>query len=93
MATSEGSHAQNAASADASPLAPASIRVVQYELKIGTEGRPTSCKVLKSNASDAQDEGTCRILMRQARFKPATDRHGRPTEATHRGKLTWRNLP
>jgi protein TonB len=64
---------------------------VAYRLTIGRDGRPVSCKVTKSSGWDKMDFHTCTLLMRRARFCPATDKSGAPTTGTYSAKVTWLN--
>ena len=45
---------------------------------VSAEGRPTACDIVRSSGHKVLDDATCRIVMRRARFKPATDASGRP---------------
>jgi TonB family protein len=64
---------------------------VQAELTIGSDGRVRACKVIRSSNSESLDTATCNIMMRRARFKPARDAHGNPTEDTYTTPpITWK---
>jgi len=63
---------------------------VYYELTIGKDGRPKACRVAKSSASERLDRATCSILMKRARFRPARDASGNPTEDVYTGEISWR---
>jgi len=55
---------------------------VQAELTIGADGRIKACRVIRSSNSAVLDTATCNILRRRARFTPARDANGNPTEDT-----------
>jgi periplasmic protein TonB len=63
---------------------------VQYRLKIGSDGRPMKCDVTSTSGDAILDQQTCSILLRRARFCPATDRKGRPIEGEWTGGVTWK---
>jgi protein TonB len=54
---------------------------VTVDLTVGPKGRATNCVVVVSSGHEVLDKTTCRILMRRARFKPATDASGQPVES------------
>ena len=63
---------------------------VQAELTIGSDGRVKACKVIRSSYSASLDTATCGILTRRARFRPARDSNGNPTEDTYvTPPITW----
>jgi protein TonB len=54
---------------------------VSVDLTVGPNGTVTNCVVVASSGHEVLDKTTCRILMRRARFKPATDASGQPIES------------
>ena len=61
-----------------------------FRLTIGPNGRVTACAVTSSSGSAALDQATCRILRSRARYTPARDSGGNPTDGTDSGRVTWR---
>jgi len=49
---------------------------VGFRLVVGPDGRVGRCEVTQSSGSPRLDEGTCRILLDDARFTPARDAAG-----------------
>jgi protein TonB len=59
-------------------------------LEIGTDGRVSSCSIVKSSGNSALDSATCNIIRRRARFTPARDSNGNPTTDTYTSPpITW----
>jgi len=50
-------------------------------VRVEPDGRVSKCDVMRSFGDRAADQWTCPLIMRQARFKPATDAAGRPIAA------------
>ena len=63
--------------------------VVEFRLKVGRNGRPNACEILSSSSFALLDSTTCSIMMRRARFCPATNRKGRPIEGTWSSRVRW----
>ena len=63
---------------------------VSVRLAIGPNGRVTDCTVSSSSGSRTLDSTTCRILRSRARFTPATDNMGNPTNGSFTQRITWR---
>ena len=60
-------------------------------LEIGPTGRVTSCTITKSTGNSALDRATCSVLQRRAKFTPAKDQNGNPTNDTvETPPFTWR---
>ena len=66
---------------------------VVFELKIGKDGLPKSCRIVESSGFERLDSRACAILMQRARFEPARLSNGEATEDTYRSRLTWRIEP
>jgi protein TonB len=65
--------------------------VVRAKLWISKEGRVYRCRILKSSGDQALDNATCNILTARARFTPARDQFGNPTEDTVVAPpITWK---
>jgi protein TonB len=60
-----------------------------FEMTIGPDGRPVSCRILVSTGAAILDEATCRIMRSRARFIPARDAAGLPTIDIIRHSITW----
>ncbi|MGN6277881.1 MAG: energy transducer TonB [Sphingomonas sp.] len=58
-------------------------------VRIGTDGRPQSCRIVTSSGSDALDQATCRVAMEHAAFKPAKDQADRPIVSTWMLPVRW----
>ncbi|HEX8466872.1 MAG TPA: energy transducer TonB [Allosphingosinicella sp.] len=74
---------------------PAAIRAgeegaVEFELRLGPNGRVEGCTILVSSGSAILDSETCRMIRTRARFVPALDFEGRATWDSLRGRTTWR---
>ncbi|GAM00982.1 TonB family protein [Sphingomonas parapaucimobilis] len=63
--------------------------IVSTLLSVDDHGRVTNCVVTESSGSVALDTGTCTLLRRKARFKPALDATGSPVGDTHREMAAW----
>lgn len=63
--------------------------IVSMLLSVDDHGRVTNCAVTESSGSAALDTGTCALLRRKARFKPAIDATGAPVTGTHREVVAW----
>lgn len=62
---------------------------VFFEMTIGPDGRPLSCRILVSSGAASLDEATCRVMRSRARFIPARDAAGLPTVDRIRHSITW----
>jgi TonB family protein len=58
-------------------------------LKIGADGRATGCAVADSSGSKELDEQTCAIFGRRARYDPAIDADGKPTDGLCAVRIRW----
>ena len=52
--------------------------LVRFRFTIEPDGGIANCRVTRSSGSRALDDATCRLGLRRFRFRPATDRVGRP---------------
>jgi len=73
---------------------PTALRVnqqgqVTFLMAIGADGRLTDCTVTGSSGSAELDNATCRIMKSRARFTPARDARGNPTEDVQIGSIRW----
>lgn len=62
---------------------------VKVRLGVSKEGRAMSCTIVQS-ATQALDAATCYVMMRRARFKPATDEAGNPAAADFVQTIQWK---
>jgi len=51
---------------------------VSAEIGVGTDGRVTGCRITRSSGNAQLDSLTCRLIQQRYRFRPSTDRYGRP---------------
>jgi periplasmic protein TonB len=47
-------------------------------VKVGTDGRATNCRIVRSSGNAAADSLMCQLTERHVRFRPARDPQGRP---------------
>ncbi len=62
---------------------------VEILVRVGANGRVTSCQVTASSGHPALDEATCRFYAKRARFVPALAADGTPVEANHADRIRW----
>jgi protein TonB len=60
---------------------------------IGTDGRITDCRVVKSSGSALLDDTTCRLVMDRFRYRPARDANGRKVAEVSFDDHHWRLGP
>ena len=56
---------------------------------VGTNGRVTSCTVTRSSGVAELDALTCRLIQQRFRYRPSTDRYGRPIPDEVEGEHDW----
>ena len=56
---------------------------------VGTDGRVTSCTVTRSSGVPELDALTCRLIRERFRYRPSTDRYGRPIADEVEGEHDW----
>jgi protein TonB len=56
---------------------------------VGTDGRVTSCTVTRSSGVPELDALTCRLIQQRFRYRPSTDRFGRPIPDEVEGEHDW----
>lgn len=64
--------------------------VVRYTVAISRKGRPTDCRVIESSGDAALDARSCAMILKRAKFYPATDPAGRPIAGTLTARVFWR---
>jgi protein TonB len=61
------------------------------DLTVSPTGQVSSCKIIESSGHPVLDDATCQLLIKRARFTPATDINGSPTEGHFRTPpVHWR---
>lgn len=60
---------------------------VRYRLQVGPDGRPTACDIVETSGSRLLDQEVCKLLMRRARFHPATNAQGEPVAGQWSGSF------
>lgn len=63
--------------------------VTGFRVSVTADGRVASCTVTSSSGSPDLDEATCSNVSRRARFNPAMDGEGKPTEGSYSGRIRW----
>lgn len=63
--------------------------VTGFRVSVTADGRVASCSVTSSSGSPDLDEATCSNVTRRARFTPAMDGEGKPTEGSYSGRIRW----
>jgi len=63
---------------------------VGFRLDVGNDGRVAACTVTASSGSAILDSTTCQLITMRARFQPARDHQGKPTEDRFNGRIVWR---
>ncbi len=58
-------------------------------LTVGTDGRPTDCRVWRSSGVPQADAITCKLASDRFRFRPATNADGVPVETTYGWEQRW----
>lgn len=62
---------------------------VSMKFTVGTDGRVTSCTVTRSSGVAELDQLTCRLIEQRFRYRPSTDRYGRPVPDEVEGDQDW----
>lgn len=62
---------------------------VEMLFTVGTDGRVTSCRVTRSSGVPELDALTCRLVQQRFRYRPSTDRFGRPIPDEVEGEQDW----
>lgn len=63
--------------------------VVGFRITVDSMGRPAGCMITASSGSALLDEATCELVIERARFFPASDAQGQPTEGSYSGRVRW----
>jgi len=60
-----------------------------YRVIVGTNGRVSSCEVVRPSGNGQLDSATCRYITQRARFEPATDDTGAKIVGSYTGSVRW----
>ncbi len=72
------------------PLISGEQALVTFRLLVDGNGNPTDCLVQRSYSNDeAFDRLTCKKILERARFDPALDAEGKPTNAYYVDTVIW----
>ena len=74
------------------PAATRDLRIgssVIIALTVGTDGKPTACRVVRPSRDPDADAITCRLALARFRFRPATNAAGQPVVATYGWQQRW----
>jgi protein TonB len=63
---------------------------VAVRVIVTPDGRATGCTVVSSSGSDILDTAACQGMERYARFEPALDDEGNPTNGSYSTRITYR---
>lgn len=61
----------------------------RFQLDVLPEGRVGACRITASSGSPSLDRATCRVMTERARFSPARDRLGDPTDDRVSSAIRW----
>lgn len=64
--------------------------VVGLRLDVGVDGKATNCTVTSSSGHSDLDSTACQLVVRRARFKPATGSDGAPMASSWSSRFVWR---
>ena len=62
---------------------------VEMVFTVGANGRVTGCTVTRSSGVPELDSLTCRLIQQRFRYRPSTDRYGRPIPDEVEGEHDW----
>lgn len=62
---------------------------VVLALTVGVDGRVKSCTVIRPSPDPQADAITCRLATKRFRFRPATDRTGKPVDSVFGWRQSW----
>lgn len=60
-----------------------------FRVTVGPDGRVTDCVIISSSGSPDLDVATCTNVKRRARFDPALDANGSPTNGKYTNRVRW----
>ncbi|MEQ7873197.1 TonB family protein [Sphingomonas sp. ASV193] len=62
---------------------------VFFTIQVGADGRVHGCRVTRSSGVAELDSLTCRLVQSRFRYRPSTDRYGRPIADEVDGEQDW----
>ena len=74
------------------PIATRDLRINDFvivAITVGTDGRPTGCRVSRPSKDAQANAITCQLALKRFRFKPATDASGKPVASIYGWKQSW----
>jgi TonB family protein len=60
-----------------------------FQLTVSAHGIPSRCAIAQSSGSALLDSTACALAMRRARYRPARDAGGQPTQGVDTRRFTW----
>jgi len=60
-----------------------------FMLWVDAKGTVSECIIKRSSGDNLLDQATCRALIRNGRFTPATDHHGKPVPCPWSSRVNW----
>lgn len=69
------------------------VAIVGITLTLSPHGTPIRCDVLRTSGIPDVDSYTCAIMMKRAKFKPATDASQKPVFGIERTHMVWQTAP
>lgn len=58
-------------------------------MTVGTDGRASNCHIIRASRDPQSDAITCRLAESRFRFRPASDRQGRPVTSVYGWRQRW----
>lgn len=74
------------------PIATRDLRINDFvivAITVGTDGRPTGCRVSRPSKDAQANSITCQLALKRFRFKPAADASGKPITSIYGWKQSW----
>ena len=62
---------------------------VEFQFTVGIDGRVAGCRITRSSGVVELDLLTCRLVQQRFRYRPSTDRYGRPYAEVIDGEHEW----
>lgn len=63
--------------------------IVGFRLEVDAQGGVTACSITSSSGFSRLDRTACALLMKRARFKPATDANGAAVAGAWSSRFRW----